>query len=135
MVSALSNEWVQLATGNNAGVESTNTIWFFPFNNVPKNKKVTYACFECDHHPLKDKNWKIWIVVYWDKLDYKYDSGAPVANILEMKLSLNSVMLDASWGACFCSMDLKYMFLKLTMDHYKYVWVPFKYFLDNVQKI
>ena len=52
---ALSNEWGRLAQGNDLGVESTDTIDFISFDQVPQNKKVTYASFACDHRPLKDE--------------------------------------------------------------------------------
>ena len=52
---ALSNEWGRLAQGNDAGVAGTNTIKFVPYRDVPKEKKVTYVSFVCDHRPLKDE--------------------------------------------------------------------------------
>ena len=58
-IQALSNEWGRLATGNDLGIESTDTIEFVPYEAVPKNKKVTYATFACDYRPLKDEKWRI----------------------------------------------------------------------------
>ena len=46
---ALSNEWGRLSNGNDNGVEYTNTIEFIAHNEVPSNKKVTYASFVCNH--------------------------------------------------------------------------------------
>ena len=37
---ALSNEWGRLSQGNDAGVESTHTIEFIFFHNVPEHKNV-----------------------------------------------------------------------------------------------
>ena len=107
---ALSNKWGRLAQSNDLGVESTDTIDFIDFNQIPTNKKVTYASFACDHRPLKDEKWRICIVVGGDKLTYDADSGSPAANMLETKLLFNSVISDASKGARFCSMDLKDIF-------------------------
>ena len=53
---ALSKEWGRLASGNDTGVESTDTMRFLSFDNVPKNKKVTYASFVCDYRLLKEEN-------------------------------------------------------------------------------
>ena len=52
---ALSNEWGCLAQGNDAGVESTNTIDFISKQSVPTDNSITYASFACDHCPLKDE--------------------------------------------------------------------------------
>ena len=46
---AISNKWVRLAQGNNAGVAATDTVDFVPFHDVPKHKKVTYTNFACDY--------------------------------------------------------------------------------------
>ena len=54
---ALSNEWGRLDQGNNAGVESIDTIKFIKNFKVLTDRKVAYASFVCDHRPLKDKQW------------------------------------------------------------------------------
>lgn len=107
---ALSNEWGRLAQGNDRGVESTNTIDFITFTEVPSTKKLTYASFACDHRPLKSEQWRVRIVVGGDKLPYESDSGSPAADMTETKILFNSVVSDAKNGARFCSMDLKDMF-------------------------
>ena len=52
---ALSNEWGHLAQGNSAGVESTDTVNFIPYSEVPQDKKVTNDSFVRDHGPLTDE--------------------------------------------------------------------------------
>ena len=131
---AMSNEWGRLAQGNNNEVESTDTIDFIHHNEVPLDKKVTYASFACDHRPLKDEQWRIRIVVGGDKLPYDDDSGSPAANMLETKLLFNSVISDASDGARFCSMDLKDMFLHTPMLNPEFMKVPFKYFPEDIRQ-
>ena len=49
---SLSNEWDQLAQGNDAGVIATDTVDFIHQHEVPKNKDVTYAAFVLDYRPL-----------------------------------------------------------------------------------
>ena len=56
---ALSNEWGRLAQGNDSGVESTNTIEFISYSEVPADRKVTYVSFVYDRWPLKDEQWRI----------------------------------------------------------------------------
>ena len=54
--SSLSNEWGRLSLGNDNNIEFTDTIKFITYDEVPKNKKVTYAHFVCDYRPFKDEN-------------------------------------------------------------------------------
>ena len=89
---AMSNEWGRLATGNEAGVEYTDTIEFIPYSDVPQEAKVTYASFVCDHCPLKSEPWRIRLVVGGDKLVYDSDAGSPATDMLETKLLFNSTI-------------------------------------------
>ena len=89
---ALSNEWGRLVQSSDAGVKHTETIKFVAKQNVPNENKVTYASFVCNHHPLKDEEWRIHLVVGGDKLEYFSDSGSPAADLTETKLLLNSVI-------------------------------------------
>ena len=52
---ALSNELGRLAQGVEDRVIATDTIDFIPKNQVPRDKKVTYANFICDYRPLKSE--------------------------------------------------------------------------------
>ena len=53
--SLLRNECGRLVQGNNRGVESTDTIEFIIFNEVPTNEKFSYGIFVCDHCSLKSE--------------------------------------------------------------------------------
>ena len=129
---ALSNEWGRLAQGNDSGVESTNTIEFISYSEVPADRKVTYVSFVCDHRPLKDEQWRIRLVVGGDKLEYEFDSGSPTTDLTETKVLINSVISDAKDGARFLSMDLKDMFLHTPMERPEYMKVPLKYFPPDI---
>lgn len=85
---ALSSEWGRLAQGNNSGVESTDTIKFISFDQVPPTKQVTYASFACNHYPLKTEQWHICIVAGGDKLTYEFDFSSPAADMVETKILL-----------------------------------------------
>ena len=106
-IPAMSNEWGRLAQGR---VASTDTIDLIAITDVPKDKRVTYATFACDHRPLKDEKWRIRCVIGGDKLPYDNDSGSPAIDLIETKLLFNSVISDAKKGARFMSLDLKDMF-------------------------
>ena len=74
-VKSLSNEWGQLAQGNDNGVTATNTIEFIHKHEVPSERDVTYATFVLDHRPLKTEEFRIRIMVGGNRLSYEHDSG------------------------------------------------------------
>ena len=80
---------------------------FIKKEEVPDNKKVTYASFVLDYRPLKAEPWRVRLVVGGDKLPYDDDPGSPAASLIETKLLINSVISDAKRGAKFMSLDLK----------------------------
>ena len=53
------NEFGRLAQGlPDNRVEPTNTIFFIPFNKVPKNRRPTYARFVCSYRPQKAERYR-----------------------------------------------------------------------------
>ena len=131
---ALSNEWGRLAQGNDNGVECTNTINFVSYNEVPRDRKVTYASFVCNHRPLKSEEWRIRLVVGGDKLEYEFDSGSPTTDLTKTKILLNSTISDAKDGARFLTLDLKDIFLHTPMERPEYMKVPIRYFPADIIK-
>ena len=129
---ALSNEWGRLAQGNVYGVNATDTIEFIQHTQVPKQRKITYASFVCDHRPLKSEPWRVRIVVGGDRLSYTNETGSPAASLLETKVLLNSTISDANRGARFMSLDLKDFFLATPMPIEEYMKVPLKYFPKDI---
>ena len=130
---SMSNELGRIAQGNNAGVAFADCVDYISYNDVPKNKKVTYASFVCDYRPMKDDKYRIRLVVGGDKLVYEADTGSPAASMLETKLLINSVISDAKDGARFMSADLKDFFLQSIMPEAEYMKIPWKYFPTDIR--
>ena len=84
---------------------------------MPDDKKVTAASVVCNHRPLKDEQWRVRLVVRGYKLEYEFDSVSPETDLVEKKLVLISVILDANIGAKFVTIDLKDMFLHTPIEH------------------
>ena len=80
---SLSNEWGRLAQGNKYGVSSTDTIDFISKNEVPQDRKVTYATYVLDYRPLKDEPYILRITVEGNRLVYLDDAGSPAANLMK----------------------------------------------------
>ena len=91
---SLSNELGRLLTSSNAGVPSTDSIEFLAHSVVPSDKKVTYTHFVCDYQPLKQESHRVRITVGGHRLPCDQDAGAPAANLLGIKILLNSITSD-----------------------------------------
>jgi hypothetical protein len=131
---SLSNEIGRLAQGNIHGVKSTDTIDFIYKNQVPQDRKVTYANFDLSYRPLKTEKHRVRLVVGGDKLSYDDDSGSPAASLLETKVILNSVISDADLGARFMSCDLKDFFLATPMKKPEYMRIRWQHIPDDIKE-
>ena len=84
---------------------------------VPKERarNVTYRLITCLIRPEKiDKPNRTRLVVGGDRVHYPYDAGTPTANLLTIKLLINSVILMP--GARFFMMDIKNFYLCTPMS-------------------
>jgi hypothetical protein len=87
---------------------------------VPKERArdVTYGLITCLIQPEKiDKPNRTRLVVGGDRVHYPYDAGTPTANLLTIKLLINSIILTP--GARFFMMDIKNFYLCMPMSRYE----------------
>ena len=128
---SLSNELGRLAQGVR-DVPGNDVIDFINMNEVPTDKKVTYANMVCDYRPLKTDPYRVRLTVGGDRLDYLDDAASPAATLLETKLLLNSVISDVKEGARFMTIDIKDFFLQTCMKDAEYMRINSKYFLQDI---
>ena len=91
---SLSNEWGHLVQGNQNNIKGTDTIDFIYQKEVPQEKDVTYAIFVYDYKPLKEEVCRMRIIVGGNRLSYKADASSLAANLLEIKIIINSTISD-----------------------------------------
>ena len=102
------NELGRLAQGMQGRAKGTDTIFFIPRHMVPKDRTrdVTYGLITCLIRPKKlDKPNRTRLVAGGDRVHYPFDAGMPTANLLTIKLLINSVI--STPGARFFTMDIK----------------------------
>ena len=101
---AFGNEIGRLAQGMPGRVEGTNTFFFINQDEIPADRKkdVTYARICCNVRPEKvNEPNRCRITVGGDRINYPYEVATPTADLLTVKLLLNSVI--STEGAKFCS--------------------------------
>jgi hypothetical protein len=102
------NELGQLAQGMPGRAKGTDTIFFIPQHKVPKErtKDITHGLITCSIRPEKvDQPNRTRLVTGGDRVHYPFDVGTPTANLLTVKLLINSVI--STPGAKFFTMDIK----------------------------
>jgi hypothetical protein len=116
------NELSQLAQGMPGCAKGTGTIFFIPRHKVSKEraKDVTYCLITCSIRPEKvDEPNQTRLVAGGDRVHYWFDVGTPAANLITVKLLINSSILTP--GAKFYTMDIKNFYLCTPMTRYKYM--------------
>ncbi len=99
--------------GQNTG---RNTIVFIRCNQVPCNrtKDITYCLTTCLIQPEKVEELnRTRLVAEGDRVNYPGDAGTPTANLLTIKLLINSTISTA--GAKFMTMDIQDFYLNTPM--------------------
>jgi hypothetical protein len=89
-------------------IKGMDTIFFIPWHRVPKEraKDVTYDLITCLVRPEKtEEPNRRRLVAGGDRFHYPFDAGTPTANLLTVKLLINSVI--STPGARFFTMDIK----------------------------
>ena len=101
---------------------------------VPPNKSVTYAAFVYNYRPSKQEPNRIRITAREDCIPYDNNVESLDSGLLEMKLILNSTILDVAKDVQFISIDIKDYFLTTPMSNPKYMRVKYYYILQNIQE-
>ena len=116
------NELGRLAQGMPGQNTGTNTIFFIKKNQVPQDraKDVTYGLITCLIRPEKiEKPNRTRLVAGGNRVHYPGDAGTPTADLLTVKLLLNSII--STPNAKFMTMDIKDFYLNTPMARYEYM--------------
>ena len=110
----------------------TNTCHFIKKDQVPADrfKDVTYAKFECTERPQKTEKHRTRVVVGGNKVHFPGDTGTPTAEMLLVKIMLNSVV--STPGARFMSIDIKNFYLATPMKRYEYIKLKLNTLPDKI---
>jgi hypothetical protein len=111
---------------------TTETIKFIKMSEIPKDrlKDQTYARIVANERPEKADPDRIRVTMGGDRINYPGDCGTPTADLLTVKLLLNSIISTAH--AKFMTIDIKDFYLMTPMDRYEYFKMKMDLFPDDV---
>ena len=106
-------------------------MFFIAQNEIPQDRRrdVTYACVVCNYRDQK-KEKEPRITMGGDQTNCPFDCGTPTAELLTIKLLLNSVI--STPGAKFMTIDISNFYLNTPMNRYKYMCMKLEMFPDDV---
>ena len=102
-------------------VKGTNTILFIPKEDLAAAicKDVTYGRIVVNYCPENSDPNRFRLTVGGNHINYPSDCGTPTADVLTVKLLLNSVI--SAKGANFMSIVIKNFYLNTPMSRYEYL--------------
>jgi hypothetical protein len=101
-------------------------------SEIPKDrlKDQTYARIVADERPEKPEPDRIRVTMGGDRINYPGDCGTPTADLLTVKLLLNSVI--STEHAKFMTIDIKDFYLMTPMDRYEYFQMKLDLFPEDI---
>eukprot|EP00804_Cyclotella_cryptica_P025740 CCRYP_002932-RA/>CCRYP_002932-RA protein AED:0.32 eAED:0.32 QI:0/0/0/1/0.25/0/5/0/519 len=118
---AYGKELGRLAQGLPGIVKGTDTIAFIQRSHVPQDrwKDVTYGRIVANFRPEKEDPYRIRLTVGGNRINYPGDCGTPTADMITVKILLNSVISTLS--AKFMTIDIKDFYLNTPMARPEYM--------------
>jgi hypothetical protein len=114
-------------------VTGTDTIFFIPKDKVPRTraKDITYGLITCLIRPEKtNEPNRTRLVAGGDRVHYPFNAGTPTANLLTIKLLINSMI--STPRARFFTMDIINFYLCTPLTRYEYMWLNFSDMLEDI---
>jgi hypothetical protein len=111
---------------------TTETIFFINKNDIPEGRcgDVTYGRIVCVYCNGKKDKFCTHITIGGNLIKYPGDYGTPAADLLTLKLLLNSVI--STPNAKFIMLDLKDFYLMTPMKCYEYFQMMLELFPQEV---
>jgi len=127
------NEIGRLAQGMPGGrAQGTNTLFFINRREIPRDrlKDIAHAKIVCNVRPQKEETNRTRLTFAGQNVESGMDNGTPTADLLTIKLHLNSVV--STPGARFMGLDIKNFYLNTPMDRPEYLKMKLDNFPDDV---
>jgi hypothetical protein len=105
--------------GNQATATTTETIVFIIKHQIPKDRQGDVTCgrIVCDVQEGKKDKHCTRLTMGGNLINYPGDCGTPMADLLTVKILLNSIILTPN--AKFTTINIKGFYLNTPMERYK----------------
>ena len=113
-------------------VTTMETIFFKRKDKIPQDRRkdVTYGRIVCTYRPEKKAPYRTRITMGGNLINYPNDCGTPTADLLTVKLLLNSVI--STDNAKFMTINIKDFYLMMPMKRYEYFQMKLDLFPQDI---
>jgi len=113
-------------------VATTETIFFKRKDKIPHNRRkdITYRRVVCTYHLEKKDPYQTRLTMGGNLVNYPDDCGTPTADLLTVKLMLNSAI--STNNAKFMTIDIKDFYLMTPMKRYEYFRMKIDLFPQDI---
>jgi hypothetical protein len=120
---AFGNKLRRLAQGMPGRVEGTNTIFFIHKSEIPADRRgdVTYVGYVVNNRPEQEEEHRFRLMVGGDRITYEGDADTPTADLLTIKLVVNSVV--STPNAKYLTLDLKDFYLNTPIARPEFIQI------------
>ncbi len=116
---------------NAKGTDTVKFLTLEEIKQIPKDRRVTYACIVVNYRAQKDDSNRVCITVSGNLIDYPDEVTTRLANLTTTKLMWNSVI--STPDARYCCVDIKSFYIETPLDHTEYMRMPIKLFTKEFQ--
>jgi hypothetical protein len=111
---------------------TTETIVFITKDDIPNDRKgdETYARIVCNFRESKKDKYRTRITIGGNLINFPDDCGTPTADLLTVKLLLNSII--STTNAKFMTLDIKDFYLMTPMKRYEYFRMKLDLFPQDI---
>jgi hypothetical protein len=111
---------------------TTETIVFIKKDDIPNDRKgnETYARIVCNFRESKKDKYRTRIIIGGNLINFPDDCGTPTADLLTVKLLLNSII--STTNAKFMTLDIKDFYLMTPMKRYEYFRMKLDLFPQDI---
>ncbi len=112
--------------------QNNRIIFFVNKTEIPKDCQgnIIYRRICCNYYEQKKDAYRTWITMSGNLINYLGDCGTPTADLLTMKLLLNSVI--STPNTKFMCKDIKYFYLCTPMAQYEYFRMKLELFPKDI---
>ena len=123
------NELGRLAQGMR-DVKGTDCITFIHHKDIPKGQKIAHSRIACNIRPQKKETHRTRMTIGGNLLDYEGNTKTPTADLITLKLLINSVLSTPQ--AKFMTTDMKNFYLETALKKKQHVFLPADLLPDEI---
>ena len=129
---SLANDFGRLAQGLVIRMpKGTNTFFFIPHHQVPKNRQVSYVKPVAKIRPNKAEVNRVRLTAGDDKLNYPGITATDVTSLTTTKVHLNSIVYTP--GAKYMTADIQNFYYGTPLDRFEYLIVQLTMVPEEIQ--